>query len=56
VTWKALQLLLVEDSPADVLLIPEIPWEVVSVVADEKVGNLDDTVTSSGMLYVTTYR
>jgi putative ABC transport system permease protein len=38
--------------PGKTQLGPEIPWEIVGVVADEKVGNLDDTVTSSGM-YVT---
>jgi predicted permease len=36
--------------PAKHALGPEIPWQVVGVVADEKVGDLDDT--SAGM-YVT---
>jgi putative ABC transport system permease protein len=38
--------------PGKTQLGPEIPWEVVGVVADETVGNLDDTVAASGM-YVT---
>jgi putative ABC transport system permease protein len=36
--------------PAKHALGPEIPWQVVGVIADEKVGDLDDT--SAGM-YVT---
>jgi putative ABC transport system permease protein len=38
--------------PGKTQLGPEVPWEVVGVVADEKVGNLDDKEPSPG-LYVT---
>ena len=38
--------------PGKTALGAEIPWEVVGVVADEKVGRLDDTNNASGM-YVT---
>jgi putative ABC transport system permease protein len=38
--------------PGKPQLGPEIPWEVVGVVADEMVGNLDDTIAASSM-YVT---
>jgi len=38
--------------PGKTQLGPEIPWEVVGVVADEMVGSLDDTIAASGM-YVT---
>jgi len=38
--------------PGKTQLGQEIPWEVVGVVADEMVGNLDDTIAASGM-YVT---
>ena len=38
--------------PGKTQLGPEIPWEVVGVVKDEKVGNLDDTRDNPGM-YVT---
>jgi putative ABC transport system permease protein len=38
--------------PGKTQLGPEISWEVVGVVADEKVGDLDDTIAASGM-YVT---
>jgi len=38
--------------PGKTQLGPEIPWEVVGVVADEKVNSLDDKDSSAGM-YVT---
>ena len=38
-----------EIVPGKTQLGPEIPWEIVGVVADEKVGNLDNRATIPGM-------
>ena len=46
------RILVQEIVPGKTALGEEIPWEVVGVIADEKVGGLDDTNESSGM-YVT---
>jgi putative ABC transport system permease protein len=46
------QILVQEIVPGKTALGPEIPWEIVGVVKDEKVGNLDDTQDNPGM-YVT---
>ncbi len=43
------RILVQEIVPGKAQLGPEIPWEVIGVVADEKVGNLDDTGDSPGM-------
>ncbi|MGA8599477.1 MAG: ABC transporter permease [Bryobacteraceae bacterium] len=45
------RILIEQIIPAKHALGPEIPWQVVGVVADEKVGDLDDT---SPGVYVTT--
>ena len=46
------RILVQEIVPGKTALGDEIPWEVVGVVADEKVHGLDDTTNPSGM-YVT---
>lgn len=46
------RILVQEIVPGKTALGPEIAWEVVGVVKDEKVGNLDDTRDNPGM-YVT---
>jgi putative ABC transport system permease protein len=46
------RILVQEIVPGKAVLGPEIAWEVVGVVKDEKVGNLDDTSDNPGM-YVT---
>lgn len=43
------RILIQEIVPGKPALGPEIPWEVVGVVKDEKVGNLDDTRDNPGM-------
>lgn len=43
------RILVQEIVPGKTALGEEIPWEVVGVVADEKVGSLDDTNNASGM-------
>jgi putative ABC transport system permease protein len=43
------RILIQEIVPGKTQLGPEIPWEVVGVVADEKVGNLDDKDDSPGV-------
>lgn len=43
------RILIQEIVPGRTALGPEIPWEVVGVVKDEKVGNLDDTNDNPGM-------
>lgn len=43
------RILIQEIVPGKTALGPEIPWEVVGVVADEKVGDLDDKDASAGM-------
>ena len=43
------RILVQEIVPGKTVLGPEIPWEVVGVVKDEKVGNLDDTNDNPGM-------
>lgn len=45
------RILIQEIVPGKTALGPEVPWEVVGVVKDEKVGNLDDTSDNPG-LYV----
>ena len=46
------RILVQEIVPGKAQLGPEIPWEIVGVVKDEKVGNLDDARDNPGM-YVT---
>lgn len=46
------RILVQEIMPGKTQLGPEIPWEVVGVIKDEKVGNLDDKRDNPGM-YVT---
>lgn len=46
------RILIQEIVPGKAQLGPEIPWEIVGVVKDEKVGNLDSAEGSPGM-YVT---
>lgn len=46
------RILIQEIAPGKTVLGPEIAWEVVGVVKDEKVGNLDDTRDNPGV-YVT---
>ncbi len=46
------RILVQEIVPGKTVLGPEIPWEIVGVVKDEKVGNLDDREDNPGM-YVT---
>jgi putative ABC transport system permease protein len=43
------RILIQEIVPGKTQLGPEIPWEIVGVVKDEKVGNLDDTRDDPGM-------
>jgi putative ABC transport system permease protein len=43
------RILVQEIVPGKAQLGPEIPWEVIGVVADEKVNNLDDTKDNPGM-------
>ncbi len=43
------RILVQEIVPGKTVLGQEIPWEVVGVVKDEKVGNLDDTDDNPGM-------
>jgi putative ABC transport system permease protein len=43
------RILVQEIVPGKTALGPEIPWEIVGVVKDEKVGNLDDTNDNPGM-------
>jgi predicted permease len=43
------RILVQEIVPGKAQLGPEIPWEVIGVVADEKVGNLDDSRDNPGM-------
>jgi putative ABC transport system permease protein len=43
------RILVQEIVPGKTQLGPEIPWEVIGVVADEKVGNLDDRNDNPGM-------
>ena len=43
------RILVQEIVPGKAQLGPEIPWEVIGVVADEKVSNLDDTRDNPGM-------
>jgi putative ABC transport system permease protein len=43
------RILVQEIVPGKAQLGPEIPWEVIGVVADEKVGNLDDRRDNPGM-------
>lgn len=43
------RILIQEIVPGKTVLGPEIAWEVVGVVKDEKVGNLDDTSDNPGM-------
>ena len=45
----AQRILVQEIVPGKTVLGPEIPWEVVGVVKDEKVGNLDETNDNPGM-------
>jgi len=46
------RILVQEIVPGKTQLGPEIPWEVVGIVADEKVSNIDDKSDNPGM-YVT---
>jgi putative ABC transport system permease protein len=46
------RILIEEIIPGQTALGKEIPWEVVGVVADEKVGGLDDTSNRNAGLYV----
>ena len=46
------RILIQEIVPGKTALGPEIPWEVVGVVKDEKVGNLDDPRNDNPGLYV----
>jgi putative ABC transport system permease protein len=46
------RILIQEIVPGKTVLGTEIPWEIVGVVKDEKVGNLDDTRDNPG-IYVT---
>ena len=39
--------------PGRTELGPEIPWEIVGVIADEKVGGLDDKPENNPGMYVT---
>lgn len=43
------RILIQEIVPGKTELGPEIPWEVVGIVADEKVGNLDDRSDNPGV-------
>jgi putative ABC transport system permease protein len=43
------RILIQEIVPGKTVLGPEIPWEVVGVIKDEKVGNLDETNDNPGM-------
>ncbi len=43
------RILIQEIAPGKTALGPEIPWEVVGVVKDEKVGNLDETRDNPGI-------
>jgi len=43
------RILIQEIEPGKTVLGPEIAWEVVGVVKDEKVGNLDDTRDNPGV-------
>ena len=43
------RILIQEIVPGKTQLGPEIPWEIVGVVKDEKVGNLDDVSDNPGM-------
>ena len=43
------RILIQEIVPGKTQLGPEIPWEVVGVVADEKVGNLDNRGDNPGV-------
>jgi putative ABC transport system permease protein len=43
------RILVQEIVPGKAQLGPEIPWEIIGVVADEKVGNLDDRNDNPGM-------
>jgi putative ABC transport system permease protein len=43
------RILIQEIVPGKTVLGPEIPWEVVGVVKDEKVGNLDDIRENPGV-------
>ena len=43
------RILIQEIVPGKTVLGPEIPWDVVGVVKDEKVGNLDETRDNPGM-------
>jgi putative ABC transport system permease protein len=43
------RILIQEIMPGKARLGPEIPWEVVGVIADEKVSNLNDTRDNPGM-------
>jgi predicted permease len=46
------RILIQEIVPGKTVLGPEIPWEVVGVVKDEKVGNLDDARDNNPGMYV----
>jgi putative ABC transport system permease protein len=46
------RILIQEIVPGKTALGPEVPWEVVGVVKDEKVGNLDDATNNNPGLYV----
>ena len=47
------RILVQEIVPGKTVLGAEIPWEIVGVVKDEKVGNLDDIRDDSPGMYVT---
>jgi predicted permease len=50
------RILVEEIVPGQTALGKEIPWEVVGVVADEKVGGLDDTSNRNPGMYVTPHQ
>jgi predicted permease len=47
------RILIQEIVPGKTVLGPEIPWEIVGIVKDEKVGNLDDSADDNPGMYVT---
>ena len=46
------RIMIQEIVPGKPALGPEVPWEVVGVVKDEKVGNLDDAANDNPGVYV----
>jgi putative ABC transport system permease protein len=46
------RIMIQEIVPGNPALGPEVPWEVVGVVKDEKVGNLDDAANDNPGVYV----